>query len=205
MADRQPVDHLAEIDTLLRAELSVEPSHEFLPRVRERIRTEPTPSRWLSVWIIAPLAAAAVVVLAVAFSLQPVTPPPPVDLSASRTVPSDPQVPNLEPRAPSPEPRSTIPPSPRFARSGQPNREERRANSQPRTASSGVLIDPRQREALLSFVRLASQGALTGESFKLTTPPPAVIEEQVKMIAVDPLAVSPIAPGGVLPSELERK
>ena len=202
MADRQPVDHLAELDTLLRAELSVDPSHEFLPRVRERIRIEPPPSRWRALWIIAPLAAAAVVVLAVAFSLRPATPPPLVDPSTrfARSGQAD-----REQRTASSEPRTASPPSTRVARSGQANREQRRATSEPRTASSVVLIDPRQREALVSFVRLAHQGALTGESFKLTTQPPAVIEEQVKVITVDPLAVSPIAPGGVLPSELERK
>ena len=205
MADRQPVDHLAEIDTLLRAELSVEPSHEFLPRVRERIRTEPTPSRWLSPWITAPLAAAAVVIVAVAFTLRPETPSP-VDPS-TRFVRSGQA--DREARTASSEPRTASTSSTRFARSAQAKRtaksEERRANRETRTASSGVLIDPRQREALVSFVRLANQGALTEESFKLTTQPPAVIAEQVKVIAVDPLAVSPIAPGGVLPSELERK
>ena len=36
MADKHPVDPLAELDTLLRAELAAEPSQEFLPRVRER-------------------------------------------------------------------------------------------------------------------------------------------------------------------------
>ena len=198
MADRQPVDHLAEIETLLRAELSVEPSHEFLPRVRERIRTQPAPSRWRSSWIIAPLAAAAAVVLAVAITFRPETPPPPVEVAASR--PIVPPVPNPHLRAPryggqaeSPASRSAL------------RRASRVPNTEYRTPNAGVLIDPRQREALLSFVRLANQGALTGESFKLTTQPPAVIEEQVKAIVVDPVAVSPIAPRGVLPSELERK
>ena len=200
MADRQPVDHLAEIDTLLRAELSVEPSHEFLPRVRERIRTEPTPSRWRSLWIIAPLAAAAVVVLAVALSLRPGDAPPAVDLAASRTLPSEPQVPGPKPPAPSRRASRVPNLEPRV-----PNTDYRTPSTEPRTPNAGVLIDPRQREALAALVRLANQGALTGESFKLTTQPPAVIAEQVKAIVVDPVAVSPIAPRGVLPSELERK
>jgi hypothetical protein len=67
------------------------------------------------------------------------------------------------------------------------------------------MVDARQREALLSFVRLTNSGALTDEAFMLTTAPPAVIEDQVKTIAVEPLAVSPIPAGGVLLPELDRK
>jgi hypothetical protein len=194
MADRQPVDHLADIDTLLRTELAVEPSHEFLPRVRERIRTEPAPSRWRSLWIIAPLAASAVVVMAVAFSLRPGTPPAAREAPTTtvRPAPADPRPVPHEERLAKTEPRTA-------------KSEPRTANREARTASSDVLIDPRQRDALASFVRLATQGTITGDSFKHTTEPPAVIEDQIKAIAVDPLAVSPIPPGGVLPSELERK
>ena len=223
MADQQPVDPLAEIDSLLRTELAVEPTHEFLPRVRERIRTEPAPSRWPSLWIIAPLAAAAVIVLAIAVSLRPATPSAPV-VTASRPVPLEPRVPTSalratagkpspESRAPSPESRVPSPesraPSPesRVSSTGSrvPSTGSRVPSTESRPPDAVVLIDARQRAALLTFMRLANQGGLTDESFKLTTQPPAVIEEQVKLIAVDPVAVSPIPPGGVLPSELERK
>jgi len=190
MAQHEPVDPLLEFDALLTQELSVTPSPEFLPRVRERIRTEPAVSRWGWLWIMAPLAAAVLVVVAVGLSLvsePPVPspqPPAPVSAQASADKPA--------PESPAPSPRSrALSPAP--------------ANRESRTATSEVLIDPRQREALLSLMRLVDQGGLTEESFKRTTEPPAVIEAQVKEIAVDPLVVSPIAPGGVLPSELERK
>ena len=54
-------------------------------------------------------------------------------------------------------------------------------------------------------MRMVNEGRLTEEAFKLTTPPPADIEEQVKTIAVDPVAVSPIVVGGVLPLEPKLK
>ena len=198
MADKHPVDPLAELDTLLRAELSVEPSHEFLPRVRERVRREPEPSRWWRPKIIVPLAAAAALVLAVNVSLWPRSAAPNLDPTADRPsatarVPStDPRVPSTESRVPSTENRV-------------PSTGYRKPNTEYRLPRSEVMVDGRQREALLSFVRLANSGALTDEAFMLTTAPPATIEDQVKTIAVEPLAVSPIPAGGVLLLERDRK
>ena len=190
MADNESVDPLAAFDALLRAELAVQPAPDFLPRVRERIRTEPTPSRWPSLWIVAPLAAAAAVVLAAGLAYWTAN-------GTSPTAPTPPAVTVSSVAAHANVASSTAPPS-RFAL--------RRASRVPNTApSTEVIVDPRQREALLAFVHLANRGELTDESFTLTTPSPAGIEEQVKMIAVDPVAVSPITARGVLPLELERK
>ena len=178
MAQHEPVDPLVEFDTLLTQELSVAPSPEFLPRVRERIRLEPEPARAWRLWL-APLAAAAAILLAVftrPLWVDPApaarTPAPDVHLAATPAKSGE--------RTANPPSRSAL----RWARS-----EERQPD---------VVVDERQRVALISMLRLINQGQLTEESFKTTTPPPTEI-------GVEPVAVSPIVVGGVLPSEGERK
>jgi hypothetical protein len=49
----------------LDAAVNVDPSPEFLARVRTRIAAEPAPSRWRPSWLMVPVAATAVVLLAV--------------------------------------------------------------------------------------------------------------------------------------------
>ena len=97
------------LDDELRAALAVDPSPEFVARVRTRVASEPPPSRWRlaignavaafrQTGMMAPVAASAVVVLAVAVALRPepervqpiqvevpvappVSVPPPADIS----------------------------------------------------------------------------------------------------------------------------
>lgn len=187
MAQHEPVDPLLEFDALLTKELSVTPSPEFLPRVRERIRLEPDRSRWSLFavrWSLGvPLAAAAIIVLGVGLSVlsetRPQAPTPPAfSVASAHPHPRIPEypVPNTESRLPKPEYRV-------------PNPEYR---------TPEVIVDQRQRAALVSMLRLINQGQLTEDSFKTTTPVPAEI-------GVEPVAVSPIVVGGVLPSETERK
>ena len=212
MADKHAVDPLAELDTLLRAELSAEPSQEFLPRVRERLRDEPEPSRWWRPSIIGPLAAAATVVLAVAVSLWTpgATTTPDTIADATRTAADvrrgESQVPSTEDRIPSTESRAPSTASRKPSTENRvPSTGYRKPSTEYRVPNAEVIVDARQRDALLSFVRLANSGALTDEAFMLTTTPPAAIEDQVKTIAVEPVAVSPIPAGGVLLLELDRK
>ena len=206
MADRHPVDPLAEIDSLLRTELAVEPSHEFLPRVRERIRTEPSPSRWPALWIFAPLAAAtAVIVVAIGvfvLTREDGSSPAPLPIASASSptqAPGAAAPPRHEPLAPELAPPSAGP-RPRSAR------ETRRATSDQRTVNDPeVIVDARQRAALLSFIEMARRGEVSAETFAKTIPPPATIADQVKTIAVEELAVSPLVAGGVLLFEVERK
>ena len=194
MAQHEPVDPLSEVDALLTQELSVTPSPEFLPRVRERIRLEPAPSRWPRLLILGPMAAAATLVLAagltywITATTSPVAPTPPsltiAAVNPHANVP-EPRVPSPESRVPSPESRV-------------PNPESRVPNPEYRVPYPEVIVDERQKVALFSLLRLINQGQLTEESFKSTTPPPTEI-------GVEPVAVSPIVVGGVLPGETERK
>jgi hypothetical protein len=61
------------IDQELRAALNVEPSPEFVARVRTRIANQPTPRGWRIWWLVAPAAAAAAVMLAALFVSRPAT------------------------------------------------------------------------------------------------------------------------------------
>ncbi len=135
MAHQDPVDPLSAFDALLRQELSVEPSNNLLPRVREQIRTEPAASRWMGLWRFAPLAAAAALVLAIGvFMLSRCdrhesrarphrvrAKPDPCTCVPDTAVPRPPALPNLEPRA---------------ANSALADRES--ANSEQRAANSGT-------------------------------------------------------------------
>jgi hypothetical protein len=76
------------IDQELRAALEVEPSREFVARVRTRIANEPPPRGWQTWWLVMPAAAAAAaVVLAAAFVSRPAADPDVPPLLGSRTLP----------------------------------------------------------------------------------------------------------------------
>lgn len=196
MADRHPVDPLAEIDTLLRAELAVHPSHEFLPRVRARLRAEPPPARWSLIWLAVPLAAAATLLLAINTSLWTIDSPPPAHASPA---------PDIQLAAPSiNDRRATL-----NAQRATANDHRTTSNDQRPTINdqrtSEVIVDQRQRAALEAWMRMAAAGQLTEDAFATSTPSPAHVGEQLVAIDVAPVAVSPIAVGGVLPFGTERK
>jgi hypothetical protein len=199
MAHQDPVDPLSEFDTLLRQELSVEPSNIFLPRVREQIRTEPAGAPWMRLWRFVPLAAAAALVLAIGvFMLSRATGPNP-EPSPIASAPAPTQAP-----APASPPLRDVPATNlgvRTASSGQRTTD----NGQRSAKDPEVIVDARQRDALHAFVRMVNQGQLTADAFKQTKPPPLHIEEEVPIIGVVPVSVSPIVVGGVLQGESGRK
>jgi hypothetical protein len=61
----------APYDAELRAALNIEPSAEFVARVRTRIASEPAPSRWRLAWVMVPVATAAVVILGALIEMRP--------------------------------------------------------------------------------------------------------------------------------------
>ena len=195
MAHEEPVDPLAEVDALLRDELSRQPSPAFLPRVRDAVAHErPAPRRWW-LWTLAPLAAAATLTV-VLWPADRIAPAADAAAIEARTANREPRTPNPEPRATNPEPRTT-------------NLEQRTSNNEQRTTDSGapsaeVLVDERQRAALSHFIALIDKGVMTSDAFAGTTAPPAAIRDTVVTIEVAPVTVSPIEGGGVLPSD-ERK
>jgi hypothetical protein len=194
MVDNRQVDTQLEFETLLREALSVEPSANFLPRVRERINAGPERGFWSWRGWLAGSAAAIVCVVAAAFNaanfsdLRPPAPPSPVLWSVPEMV--GPVI-----SAAADVPVSTV---------RQPNP---RASHLVRSVASFsdlpvVIVDERQRAALNVVLRLVQEGRLTEEAFKQTTPSSLQpIRNQVLPIGVRPVELNAIGDGGVLQSD----
>jgi hypothetical protein len=68
-----------------------------------------------------------------------------------------------------------------------------------------VIIDRRQRAALTTLFRMLELGRVSSESFAATVPVSLEpIAEQVPAITVEPVVVSAMPSGGVLPHDSER-
>jgi hypothetical protein len=196
MADKERVDLPGDFDALLRRTLAVEPSPEFLARVRERVREERRLSWWMAPWILTGGAAAATLAIAIGFTLLPgptVSPQLP-DAPAVRIASIERPVPKL------PLIQRAAPSRPRVVTA----RSARGAAELP--TAPVVIVDQRQRAALGLFVRMAQQGSLNEENLAQVEPTShQPIEEQVLPIVVEPVVVSPIPVGGVLHNEVERR
>lgn len=192
MADNRDLD-TDELDRLLRETMAVEPSPEFLARARERIGRQPVASRWGSGWLV--VTAGAVVAFVAAVVVLP-------SFVANRTaLPSPPAAapPPIAAVLPVPD----MPPPPVERRTIRP----RRLQSAPAAAASSsaeplVIIDPRQRAAVNALVALLSRRKADEGAIPLKTDLPDGVAPS---ITVDSLVVSPIAVGGVLQYDIERK
>ncbi|HEY7169571.1 MAG TPA: hypothetical protein VH417_01920 [Vicinamibacterales bacterium] len=180
---RTAVDSEA-VERTLRAALRVEPSPEFVARVRTRIAEEPVPGGWTLRWITA-LAAAAAVILAIAFvasrSARPQAPGvartslPPVTAAPGPAMPSEPsRTPPIEPvQTPAARPPvRSVAPRPRVPRTDE-------------------------EQALREFLNAVDRGAITlaispvarsGEDRATTIPDLAIAPISISDLAVDPIA-----------------
>jgi hypothetical protein len=106
--DHEPADPLSErvIERDIESLLSVDPSPEFLARVRTRIANEPEPSRWRLAWVVVPVTGMCIVLLATGMVmwLRP-QPPAPVQAVRPSSVP-----PTIVEREPSIEPPRRVAP-----------------------------------------------------------------------------------------------
>jgi hypothetical protein len=187
---------VAGIDADLAHALRVEPSADFLPRVRARAAAQPTAPWWMPGWRMAiGVASLAVVVIVVALAVQPRT-------SGPRPEPS--QV----ARAVNPTPASPVPVNPRVVprETTIPDAEQsagRRAAPvvvrrvaaprvlTARTREPEVLVPPDQRLAIARLLDMLRKGTLDEKAF----PAPAQQvdpEQPVPPIVVEDLAVAPI-------------
>lgn len=120
------------IDRELHAALDIDPSPDFLARVRQRVASEPEPRGWRAWWVV-PVAAAAIGALVVVVWQTPVPDPPEAEhLLASRVPAALVVVPRL----------SGHPPSP-----ARPGVASRRVDAAP-----AVLIDANESRALRRLV-----------------------------------------------------
>lgn len=197
MADKEGVELQGDLDALVRQVMAVEPSPGFVTRLRERIAQERHPSWWTAPWIMVPaVAAAAALAVAMGLALLSGTPlgaPPHPDTPPRQTAST-----------------AHPPPEPPAIRQAAPPRAQpvvaglaRAATRSP--AAPGVIVDQQQRAGLSLFVRMAQQGRLPDDILAQTIPASnPSIEERVRPITVEPVAVSSIPAGGVLPSGGER-
>jgi hypothetical protein len=196
MAGNTPLNRAADVpldvDAMLRREMAVEPSPEFLPRVRERIRDESPQTRWQWRWLLPAGALVAACVAVLAVNLPPAAPiaaPPAPSLATAKPI----------------APIALSPVDPVFTLEREPRNQHVRvaaASAAGEPALPTVIVDQRQRLALATLVRIIRAGKLTDESFAQTTPVNLeAIREQVKPVQIGPVTVSPIAVDGVLPSE----
>jgi hypothetical protein len=191
MSDTEPLNASAGRDPqplaferLLRREMAVEPSLEFLPRVRGRIAAEAQPVGWR--WrLVLPLGAivAACAVLMTAAARSGVDRPPAPDAPPLAGVgPIDGlDVPALELTAM----RSSTP-----LRAAMP-RTIRASNAA--TDGVPVIVDQRQRAALALFIDVIRDGRVTDESFAGTKPVSLeAIRDQLTPVQVSPVTVGAI-------------
>jgi hypothetical protein len=133
------------IDDELRRALDVNPSPEFLARVRSRIASEPTRNAaWLRLMPLAATVTAVTVALVVATS--------------RRSSPTDHASPVLASRALDQAPAAMLPHEEGATSPGpehRPSNVSRVAAPDARAASSAILVDPREAEALEKLIRTA--------------------------------------------------
>lgn len=204
---------LAELDRLLRQELSVEPSADFLPRVRARLDRDRegaalTGARaWIGWARLAgwPLAAGLAMLVVAAGSVlllrqDPLEPVQPTRVTTTEAPP----VATGRPRPPDP-----VPPEPRSV-TERPLTTRARWSGVPRTPSAvpaaEVIVDPDQRAAISRVMAMVHEGRLTEASFVVARPleMPVIEDVTTTPITVDAVVVSPVAFGGVLQKGTDR-
>jgi hypothetical protein len=178
-----------DFERLLRREMTIAPSGEFLARVRTRIDHEVVIPRWR--WLVpvsAVAAGCAALAVVVVLRSGPVAPP---NLPAAPSLSMAQPIRMLE--AP-PMQASTLPAANR-------RRLDPRAGVS-RPEEPPVIVDELQRAALAALIHLMREGRLSGASFAQTMPVSLdPIRDRVKPVEARPLTVSAIFIDGVLQEE----
>ena len=104
--DHEPGDPMNDpaLEREVESLLDVDPSPEFVARVRTRIASEPEPSRWRLAWVVVP----AVGMCVVLFATVMVTGPRPEPAVPAQAVISSPVRPTIVEREPALEPRRVV-------------------------------------------------------------------------------------------------
>ena len=187
-----------DFEQLLRCEMAIDPSAEFLPRVRERLNVESSSARWHWRWLLSvgALATTATAIFAVSLlRTAPIAAPPAPRVEMGGAIALLPARPVLTHRV-EPHQRQVR----RAADAVAASATVASATAEPPLPQ--VIVDQRQLAALSMLIRIIRDGKLTDESFAQTTPVNLeAIREQVTPVHVGPMTVSPIPVGGVLQSE----
>jgi hypothetical protein len=172
------------IDREIQAALTVDPSPEFLARVRTRIATEPAQATpWLSWKFVAAGAFAAAIATAVVVSRPEGTPTPVRQASGAEDV-------RLPPPAAIEQPRraETAKARTRAWRAGAP---EARRRPEPE-----ILLDPAETRALRRLIAGTRDGSLDLSASLQATTPTAMDLPPIDAIVIAPLTIDPLTPSG---------
>ena len=212
------------IDQEIRDALRVEPSPEFLARVRTRIASEPAPSRWRSSWTFAAAGALAAGLLIAAVISRPsrqtapptdvvqaFPPPRAVDGGALRR--GSPKLPGSEggrPAVTSPSPANEQPlevvqafPPPRGGRpaiaglnprGGSRNASDAAVRVKPDTTELPLLFDHSEMRALQALIAGVRDGRVDLAAAQTNAAPAPIEQEPVTDIVIAPITIDPIAP-----------
>ena len=186
------------VDRELQAALGVDPSPEFVARVRMRIASEPPPRRWGVAWI-AVAAAAAAIVIAVVAARSMGERKESGQLLASRVLPIvGKAIDRGGPGALRHDDRAADGPvvTQRFtavSADGRPKgvRYDDRAN-----AASKILIDPREAAALRRLLAGVSAGRVDLKAMLEPSPFVAADMAPVEDIEITPLSIEPLSVSG---------
>jgi hypothetical protein len=187
------------IDREIQAALSVEPSPEFLARVRTRIATEPaSAASWLSWKLVATGAVAALVVMAFVVSRPEGKPPPLAQAPGAEDLRLAPPATIEQPgRTPVPFPGASGFPPPLLPSSAERRRGRAVARTLPVVSGFSrtepeILLDPAETRALRRLISGTREGTLDlSASLQATTPTamdlPPISEIAIPFITIDPL------------------
>jgi hypothetical protein len=193
------------LDSDLQALLAVEPSPEFVPRVRTRVANEPEPRAWWLWWTVAGVVTAAAVLLTAAYITRPREIASPAQVAKhvpERPAEAKPQVqarPDAQPNAAS-DLSGTVSnqATKRQMTSGQratgPRADSQPASSQPPAAD--VLLDPRESAALRALIAGVSTGAVDLEPVLRASAPSAMDLPPIADIVIAPITIAPIVEEG---------
>jgi hypothetical protein len=197
------IDPADAIDREIRAALAVEPSAEFVARVRTRLASEPAAAgwSWRHSWGFALTAVAAVAIALALYFVRPVNVPPPD--AASSIAKADVPLDAAPPPAPSRSPESLALPVPLPTPSSNASRPmvARRPVAQPRSTDPApppeaeILIDARESSALRALILGARDGRVNLEPVLRASTPAPMDLPPVGAIDIPFLTIDPIAPG----------
>jgi len=190
---------MTNVDQELQRALEVEPSPEFLARVRMRIADEPSPRRWGFTWVFAAAAAAAAVIVAVVLTRSAGEQQQSVVLLASRTLPTF-EVPTIVGRPLTAASNDGGPEGPPYTRRDNPaaggagvGRPFRAASNHdtPERAPE-ILVDARESSALRRL--MAAVGARRIDLRAVLKPGPFAIAdaEPISEIEIKPISIDPL-------------
>ena len=172
------------IDREVQAALAVDPSPEFLARVRTRIATEPAgDASWLSWKVVAAGALAVAILMAVVVSRPEGTPTAVSQASRAEDV-------RLAPPAAVEPPRRAETPEAR-TRAWRAEAPEARRRPEPE-----ILLDPAETRALRRLIAGTRDGSLDLSASLRAATPTAMDLPPIDAIVIAPLTIDPLTPSG---------